>query len=82
MPVDDPWFDCADMVRQYRKFDDQVIVRLNRAAAQLRDQSRVAAFSSSSDASDSMHGADGMCMKMWNEMMGGPPITSFGRGRR
>ncbi len=30
-----------DMVKQYRKLDDQIIVRLNRAAAQLRDQDRL-----------------------------------------
>jgi hypothetical protein len=65
---------CIDMVRQYRKLDDQVIIRLNRAAAQLRDQSRLAgpsSWSSSSSASTpAMDGAEGMCAKMWHEMMG------------
>ncbi|RSH83857.1 hypothetical protein EHS25_005472 [Saitozyma podzolica] len=64
-----------DMVRQYRKLDDQVIIRLNRAAAQLRDQSRLAgpsSWSSSSSASTpAMDGAEGMCAKMWHEMMAG-----------
>ncbi|WOO82781.1 uncharacterized protein LOC62_04G006267 [Vanrija pseudolonga] len=48
-----------DVVRQYRKLDDQVVTRLNRAQAQLRDEARVGKGSS----------PEGMCAKMWLEMI-------------
>jgi hypothetical protein len=47
-------------VRQYRKLDDQVVTRLNRAQAQLRDEARIGKGAS----------PEGMCAKMWTEMMG------------
>ncbi|TXT10709.1 hypothetical protein VHUM_02214 [Vanrija humicola] len=50
-----------DVVRQYRKLDDQVVTRLNRAQAQLRDEARVGKGSS----------PEGMCAKMWTEMIAG-----------
>ncbi|KAL1408964.1 hypothetical protein Q8F55_005781 [Vanrija albida] len=50
-----------DVVRQYRKLDDQVVTRLNRAQAQLRDEARVGKGGSS----------EGMCAKMWTEMISG-----------
>ncbi|WOO82782.1 Coiled-coil domain-containing protein 58 [Vanrija pseudolonga] len=50
-----------DVVRQYRKLDDQVVTRLNRAQAQLRDEARVGKGSS----------PEGMCAKMWLEMISG-----------
>lgn len=53
----------TDIMRQYRKLDDQIITRLNRAAVQLRDQSRLAGPSHAPE------GPDGMCLKMWQEMM-------------
>lgn len=46
-------------MRQYRKLDDQVVTRLNRAQAQLRDEVRQGKGDS----------PDGMCAKMWAEMM-------------
>ncbi|EKD05569.1 hypothetical protein A1Q2_00131 [Trichosporon asahii var. asahii CBS 8904] len=49
------------VVRQYRKLDDQVVTRLNRAQAQLRDEVRQGKGDS----------PDGMCAKMWAEMMTG-----------
>lgn len=49
-----------DLVRQYRKLDDQVVTRLNRANAQLRDEARTGKHAT----------ADGMCAKMWSEVMG------------
>ncbi|KAK4689833.1 hypothetical protein P7C73_g296, partial [Tremellales sp. Uapishka_1] len=49
------------MIKQYRKLDDQVIIRLNRAQAQLRDQSRIAKTSSDGNAA--------MCLTIWNEIM-------------
>ena len=54
----------SDMVKQYRKLDDQIITRLNRANAQLRDQSR------RTPAADAQAGVDGMCLRLWEEMMG------------
>ncbi|KAI9635356.1 caffeine-induced death protein 2-domain-containing protein [Dioszegia hungarica] len=68
-----------DMVRQYRKLDDQIITRLNRANAQLRDQNRIGAsgssrsFTPSSPISDpaGRDGIEGMCTRMWSEMMSG-----------
>ncbi|WWC59348.1 uncharacterized protein I303_101900 [Kwoniella dejecticola CBS 10117] len=67
-----------DIVRQYRKLDDQIIIRLNRAQAQLRDQDRLqsipsasASSSSSSSSSLKMSGSEGMCAKLWQEMMAG-----------
>lgn len=50
----------TDLVRQYRKLDDQVVTRLNRAQAQLRDEARVGKGS----------GNEGMCAQMWSEIMG------------
>ncbi|CAK9784913.1 hypothetical protein CC85DRAFT_283889 [Cutaneotrichosporon oleaginosum] len=50
-----------DLVRQYRKLDDQVVTRLNRAQAQLRDEARVGKGS----------GNEGMCAQMWGEVMAG-----------
>lgn len=50
----------SDIVREYRKLDDQVVTRLNRAQAQLRDEARVGKGGS----------PEGMCAKMWSEMMG------------
>lgn len=47
------------VVRQYRKLDDQVVTRLNRAQAQLRDEVRQGKGDS----------PDGVCAKMWAEMM-------------
>lgn len=74
----------ADMVRQYRKLDDQIITRLNRASAQLRDQDRLGgvgsgssrSYSSSSSITDpaARDGIEGICTKMWSEMM----CESFG----
>lgn len=71
--------DSPDMVRQYRKLDDQIITRLNRANAQLRDQNRVGGiaggssrgYGSSSIVSDpaARDGIEGMCTRMWSEMM-------------
>jgi hypothetical protein len=58
------------MVRQYRRLDDQIITRLNRAQAQLRDQSRVIPTGGSSSGSADTSGVDGMCLHVWNEMMG------------
>lgn len=64
------------MVKQYRRLDDQIITRLNRASAQLRDQSRVATPGPSSwsrgrvGGAESLDGAEGMCVRMWGEMMG------------
>ncbi|WWC67854.1 uncharacterized protein I206_101771 [Kwoniella pini CBS 10737] len=55
-----------DMVRQYRKLDDQIIIRLNRAQAQLRDQDRLQSTSNSTN-----NGSEGMCVKLWQEMMAG-----------
>lgn len=46
-------------MRQYRKLDDQVVTRLNRAQAQLRDEARLGKGSS----------PEGMCAKMWTEMI-------------
>ncbi|WWC86990.1 uncharacterized protein L201_001871 [Kwoniella dendrophila CBS 6074] len=56
-----------DIVRQYRKLDDQIIIRLNRAQAQLRDQDRLQLQPNS----DHMSGSEGMCAKIWQEMMSG-----------
>jgi hypothetical protein len=53
-----------DTVKQYRKLDDQIITRLNRAQAQLRDQSRT------SRSVDVAAGVEGMCLHLWEEMMG------------
>lgn len=58
------------MLRQYRKLDDQIITRLNRASAQLRDQSRVLTKAGSSSTTTAASGIDGMCLNIWNEMMG------------
>ncbi|ODO09063.1 hypothetical protein I350_02662 [Cryptococcus amylolentus CBS 6273] len=58
-----------EIVRQYRKLDDQIIIRLNRAQAELRDQSRT--LGSSWIPAKSMDGAEGMCVKLWAEMMEG-----------
>jgi hypothetical protein len=51
------------MVKQYRKLDDQIITRLNRAQAQFRDQSRIASSSQSPVAPEAM------CAHLWFEMM-------------
>ncbi|ORX34499.1 caffeine-induced death protein 2-domain-containing protein [Kockovaella imperatae] len=53
-----------NMVKQYRRLDDQIITRLNRAQAQLRDQSRISGSEQSSD-------MQGMCLNLWHEMMAG-----------
>ena len=53
-----------ETVKQYRKLDDQIITRLNRAQAQLRDLSRSAKTVSADQ------GTDGMCTRLWTEMMG------------
>ncbi|KAE8538286.1 hypothetical protein D1P53_005628 [Cryptococcus gattii VGV] len=61
-----------DIVRQYRKLDDQIIIRLNRAQAELRDRARTSNEGSwISGGVKSMEGAEGMCVKMWSEMMAG-----------
>ena len=61
----------TDMVKQYRKLDDQIITRLNRAQAQLRDQSRIASSSSSRHTpSAPMSDAEAMCLRIWAEIMG------------
>ncbi|WRT64864.1 uncharacterized protein IL334_001800 [Kwoniella shivajii] len=54
-----------DIVRQYRKLDDQIIIRLNRAQAQLRDEDRL------NPNSNHMSGSEGMCARIWSEMMSG-----------
>lgn len=54
--------DNVEMVKQYRKLDDQIITRLNRAQAQFRDQSRAGSSSKSG-------GPDTMCYNLWHEMM-------------
>jgi hypothetical protein len=51
------------MVKQYRKLDDQIITRLNRAQAQFRDQTRIASSSKSPVAPEAM------CAHLWFEMM-------------
>ncbi|UOH81106.1 hypothetical protein LQV05_003768 [Cryptococcus neoformans] len=69
-----------DIVRQYRKLDDQIIIRLNRAQAELRDHARTSTGSSwIGGGVKSMDGAEGMCVKMWSEMMGmsSPWCSSF-----
>jgi len=66
----------ADMVKQYRRLDDQIITRLNRASAQLRDQTRLTGSGPSSwsrsrgSSAESLDGVEGMCVRMWGEMMG------------
>lgn len=60
------------MVKQYRKLDDQIITRLNRAQAQYRDQSRIA---SSSKVQGS--GNEQMCSTLWFEMMCKLPLCFF-----
>ncbi|CAD6582379.1 MAG: hypothetical protein TREMPRED_003269 [Tremellales sp. Tagirdzhanova-0007] len=66
-----------DMVKQYRRLDDQIITRLNRASAQLRDQSRLSHpgpsswTRGSSAREETSEGAEGMCFRMWGEMMAG-----------
>jgi hypothetical protein len=60
--------DNVEMVRQYRKLDDQIITRLNRAQAQYRDQFRTASTPSSSSKSTTT-GPQGMCADLWYEMM-------------
>jgi len=66
-----------DIVKQYRQFDDQIITRLNRASAQLRDQERTSSAGSSSSRSRwwsrsaDDDGIEAMCAKMWGEMMSG-----------
>ncbi|KAK8846834.1 hypothetical protein IAR55_005922 [Kwoniella newhampshirensis] len=60
-----------DIVRQYRKLDDQIITRLNRAQAELRDQSRSSSGSSSRHGVALLDGAEGMCARLWGEMMAG-----------
>ncbi|WVQ97959.1 hypothetical protein IAU59_005079 [Kwoniella sp. CBS 9459] len=59
-----------DIVRQYRKLDDQIIIRLNRAQAQLRDQDRISTSGGDKSLGTSS-GAEAMCLKMWTEMMAG-----------
>lgn len=65
-----------DMVKQYRRLDDQIITRLNRASAQLRDQSRLSGSGPSSwsrgrgAGAETLDGAEGMCVRIWGEMMG------------
>ncbi|WVR04555.1 hypothetical protein IAU60_001562 [Kwoniella sp. DSM 27419] len=56
-----------EIVRQYRKLDDQIIIRLNRAQAQLRDQDRIGQGSGEGSSS----GVEAMCFRLWNEMMAG-----------
>ncbi|WVQ74055.1 hypothetical protein IAR50_003638 [Cryptococcus sp. DSM 104548] len=60
-----------DIVRQYRKLDDQIIIRLNRAHAELRDQTRTSGSSWIPAGTKSMDSAEGMCAKLWAEMMEG-----------
>lgn len=76
----------TDMVKQYRKLDDQIIVRLNRAAAQLRDQDRLSrpgqSSSSSSLNGQPVLGPEGMCTAMWMEMMGKWRFGPLGSGGR
>ncbi|WVQ84163.1 hypothetical protein IAT38_006310 [Cryptococcus sp. DSM 104549] len=61
-----------DIVRQYRKLDDQIIIRLNRASAELRDLDRTRSSSSSSwRGSKPLESSEGMCVRMWGEMMAG-----------
>lgn len=57
--------DCVEMVKQYRKLDDQIITRLNRAQAQFRDQARAGPSSSTSR----QNGPEAMCANLWREMM-------------
>ena len=67
-----------DTVKQYRRLDDQIITRLNRAQAQLRDSNRLSTPGPSSwtrhtattNGQVQMDGAEGMCARMWGEMMG------------
>lgn len=68
----------TDIVRQYRKLDDQIIIRLNRAQAELRDRARTSNEGSwIGGGVKSMEGAEGMCVKMWGEMMGMLLLWSF-----
>ncbi|EIW68842.1 hypothetical protein TREMEDRAFT_69217 [Tremella mesenterica DSM 1558] len=58
-----------DMVRQYRKLDDQIIVRLNRAQAEVRDRTR--SRNLAGRGLRRIEGNEGMCAEMWSEMMSG-----------
>ncbi|WWD22106.1 hypothetical protein CI109_106595 [Kwoniella shandongensis] len=60
-----------DIVRQYRRLDDQIITRLNRAQAELRDRSRTLPSSSARSGVANLDGAEGMCVRLWGEMMAG-----------
>ncbi|ORY27760.1 caffeine-induced death protein 2-domain-containing protein [Naematelia encephala] len=72
-----------DMLKQYRRLDDQIITRLNRAQAQLRDTTRHASsppstasssswwHSSASSSSSSNNANDAMCLQIWDEIMSG-----------
>lgn len=52
--------------------DDQIITRLNRAQAQMRDQFRIAsssAYSGGSSSNGNAQDAEAMCLQLWREMM-------------
>lgn len=52
-----------DLMREYRKLDDTIIIRLNRSNAARRDNNRISGLEPTS-------GTDATCLKLWREMMG------------
>ncbi|GHJ88627.1 hypothetical protein NliqN6_5029 [Naganishia liquefaciens] len=52
------------IMNEYRRFDDMIIVRLNRASAARRDENR-------SQGLPPTQGQDDTCLKLWKEMIAG-----------
>jgi len=53
-----------DVMKQYRKLDDTIIIRLNRASAQLSDNNRTHHLPTTS-------GSEESCLLLWREMIAG-----------
>ncbi|KAL7418612.1 hypothetical protein Q5752_007070 [Cryptotrichosporon argae] len=60
-----------DLVRTYRKLDDHVVIRLNRAQAELRDRARAGGGRVGGAGAGDEDRQDAMCARMWAEVVAG-----------
>lgn len=59
-----PRWNAAELMKEYRKLDDSVTMRMNRSLAQFRDRDRMRADSSSSNPQEES------CAYFWKELVG------------
>jgi hypothetical protein len=58
-----------DILKEYRKLDDTIVMRLNRANANMRDKDRIQGLSGNASLQDQA------CESIWRELVGESPAS-------